>query len=88
MLNLTLTVHFRVPDLLLTTYHPKRNFIRRAIELEIRLAYFDRIQKTLPEPYQSPDAEALPDQAPGPDYEYEDPSKSIFLNLIMYASVT
>lgn len=62
-----------VPDLSLTNYHPKRNFIRRAIELEIRLAYFERIQKTLPEPYQSPEADALPDQAPGPEYEYEDP---------------
>ncbi|KAL5508487.1 CBC1 [Sanghuangporus vaninii] len=62
-----------IPDLQLTSNHPKRNFIRRAIELEIRLAYFDRIQKTLPEPYWAPDADALPEDAPGPEFTYDDP---------------
>ncbi|KAI5122169.1 hypothetical protein M0805_007067 [Coniferiporia weirii] len=62
-----------VPDLSLTSHHPKRNFIRRAIEIEIRLSYFDRIHKTLPEPYQAADAGALPDQAPGPEFDYDDP---------------
>lgn len=71
----------RVPDLSLTSHHPKRNFIRRAIELEIRLAYFDRIQKSLPEAYQAPEAEALPDQAPGPEFDYDDPRE---LHLIRY----
>lgn len=52
--------------------------MRRAIEVEIRLAYFDRIQKSLPEPFQNPDADALPDQAPGPEFDYDDPGKLDF----------
>ncbi|THH11263.1 hypothetical protein EW145_g774 [Phellinidium pouzarii] len=64
-----------IPDLSLTTHHPKRNFIRRAIEIEIRLAYFDRVQKSLPEPFQAVGADALPDQAPGPAFDYDDPLK-------------
>ncbi|KAA1465941.1 hypothetical protein DENSPDRAFT_830650 [Dentipellis sp. KUC8613] len=63
-----------IPDLALTPQHPKRVFIRRALELEIRLAYYDRILKTLPEPFQDPAAQAMADQAPGPDYEYDDPN--------------
>jgi nuclear cap-binding protein subunit 1 len=46
--------------------------MRRAIALEIRLAYYDRIMKTLPESYQDPAAGAVPAQAPGPNFEYED----------------
>jgi nuclear cap-binding protein subunit 1 len=53
--------------------HPKRVFVHRALELEIRLSYYDRILKTLPEPFQDPSTGAMPDQAPGPVYEYEDP---------------
>lgn len=68
----------RTPDLSLSSHHPKRNFMRRAIEVEIRLAYFDRIQKSLPEPFQNPDADALPDQAPGPEFDYDDPGKLDF----------
>lgn len=47
--------------------------MRRAIEFEIRLAYHDRILKTLPDVMQSPDAYTIPDQAPGPAHEYDDP---------------
>jgi hypothetical protein len=47
--------------------------MRRAIEFEIRLAYHDRILKTLPEVMQTPDAYTIPDQAPGPAHEYDDP---------------
>ena len=47
--------------------------MRRAIEFEIRLSYHDRILKTLPEAMQSDDAQTLQPQAPGPDYEYDDP---------------
>jgi nuclear cap-binding protein subunit 1 len=54
--------------------HPKRVFIHRALELEVRLSYYDRVLKTLPLPFQEPSAGAMPDQAPGPTYEYEDPS--------------
>lgn len=53
--------------------HPKRVFMRNAIEFEIRLSYHDRILKTLPEPMQNPDNRLLPSEAPGPDYEYDDP---------------
>ncbi|KZS92618.1 hypothetical protein SISNIDRAFT_412320 [Sistotremastrum niveocremeum HHB9708] len=62
------------PDLSLTFQHPKRAFIRRVLDLEIRLAYFDRIMRTLPEPFQSPSAGAMPEQAPGPEYDYGDPN--------------
>ncbi|KLO09925.1 hypothetical protein SCHPADRAFT_999939 [Schizopora paradoxa] len=64
-----------IPDLQLVSHHPKRNFIRRSIEIEIRLAYYDRIIKTLPEPYLGSEAETVPDQAPAPEYEYDEPSK-------------
>ena len=66
----------RVPDISLTVQHPKRTFIRKALALEIRLSYFDRILKTLPEPFQDPSALAMPDQAPGPEYDYDDPGMS------------
>lgn len=65
----------RVPDLALPRQHPKRVFVHRALELEIRLSYYDRILKTLPVAFQDPSNSAMPDQAPGPIYEYEDPSK-------------
>jgi hypothetical protein len=64
---------FRIPDLSLTIQHPKRAFMRRALEFEIRLSYHDRILKTLPEDMQAPDAHTIGEQAPGPDFEYDDP---------------
>jgi nuclear cap-binding protein subunit 1 len=68
-----------IPDLELPGLHPKRVFIRRAVELEVRLAYYDRITKTLPEVYCDPALAAIPAQAPGPSFEYEDLCK--FLDL-------
>ncbi|KAG6333085.1 hypothetical protein ID866_6009 [Astraeus odoratus] len=62
-----------LPDLALPESHPKRIFVRRAVEAEIRLSYHDRILKTLPEPMQN-DPNVIPTQQPGPDAEYEDPS--------------
>ncbi|KAG8950908.1 hypothetical protein FRC04_006972 [Tulasnella sp. 424] len=62
-----------IPDLDLPRCHPRRRFIQRAIELEIRASYFDRIKETLPVEYHDPQAYALPEEAPGPDYEYDDP---------------
>jgi len=62
---------FRVPDLELDPYHPRRTFIRRALELEVRLAYYDRILKTLPEAMQAPEALVMPAEAPGYDFEYD-----------------
>ncbi|KAG6889020.1 hypothetical protein C0992_006716 [Termitomyces sp. T32_za158] len=61
-----------VPDLALAMQHPKRAFMRRAVEFEIRLSYYDRILKTLPEPMQSPETLTIAEKAPGPYFEYED----------------
>ena len=63
----------RIPDLTLALEHPKRGFMRRAVEFEIRLSYSDRIAKTLAEQMQPPEAYVLPEQAPGPNFEYDDP---------------
>jgi nuclear cap-binding protein subunit 1 len=63
----------RVPDLALPMQHPKRSFIQRAVEYEIRLSYHDRILKTLPEAMHGPDVYIISEQAPGPDFEYDDP---------------
>ncbi|KAI0699826.1 cap binding protein 80-PB [Cytidiella melzeri] len=63
-----------VPDVTLTPGHPKRVFMRRAVDYETRLSYYDRIVKTLPEPMQNPDAGLVPSEAPGPDFEYDDPA--------------
>ena len=46
--------------------------MRRAVEFEIRLAYHDRILKTLPEAMQGPDAYTIAGTAPGPSFEYDD----------------
>ncbi|KAJ7590607.1 MIF4G like-domain-containing protein [Mycena floridula] len=64
-----------IPDLELAIEHPKRAFMRRAIEYEIRLSYFERVAKTLPEEMQKDGVHILPEQAPTPNFEYEDPSK-------------
>lgn len=56
--------------------------MRRAIELEMRLSYHDRVLKTLPEPMQT-DPNVIASQPPGPNFEYEDPCESTRL-----ASVT
>ncbi|KAF9645332.1 hypothetical protein BDM02DRAFT_3101505, partial [Thelephora ganbajun] len=64
----------RIPDLQLSSQNPRRSFMRKTVEYEIRLAYYDRIARTLPEDLQDPEAQIVPDQAPGPDYEYDDPA--------------
>jgi nuclear cap-binding protein subunit 1 len=69
----------RVPDLSLPVQHPRRAFMRRAVEFEIRLAYHDRILKTLPESMQEPEAYTIAREAPGPAYEYDDPGMSRFI---------
>jgi hypothetical protein len=72
---------FRIPDLPLTLQHPKRAFMRRAIEFEIRLSYHDRILKTLPPVMQEEDANVIAVQTPGPDFEYEEPCTSCPMTL-------
>lgn len=65
----------RIPDLSLAIEHPKRAFMRRAVEFEIRLSYHDRILKTLPEEMQAQEASVIASQAPAIDFEYEDAGK-------------
>ncbi|KAL0949059.1 hypothetical protein HGRIS_009157 [Hohenbuehelia grisea] len=62
-----------ISDLSLDTQHPRRAFMRRAVEFEIRLAYHDRIAKTLPPQMQDANAFVISDQAPGPKFDYDDP---------------
>ncbi|KAJ7067892.1 MIF4G like-domain-containing protein [Mycena amicta] len=64
-----------IPDLSLTVHHPKRAFMRRAIELEMRLSYHDRILKTLPTEMQAPESQTISEHAPGPRFDYDDPAK-------------
>ena len=60
----------------LVSRHPKRNFMRRAVEYEIRLSYYDRILRTLPEGMSESGAQVMPETAPGPEFEYEEPGAS------------
>lgn len=62
-----------VPDLELPTGHPKRAFMRRVVELEVRLAYHDRIHQTLPEPMLEKGAGVISDAPPEPVWSYEKP---------------
>ncbi|KAJ7929117.1 MIF4G like-domain-containing protein [Mycena leptocephala] len=64
-----------IPDLSLDIQHPRRAFMRRALEFEIRLSYHDRILKTLPAEMQAPEGHTIGEQAPGPNFEYDDPAK-------------
>ena len=77
---------FRLPDLSLPVQHPRRAFMRRAVEFEIRLSYHDRIMKTLPDSMQSSDAYIISEQAPSPAYDYEDISE-FFLSLSSQAKI-
>lgn len=56
--------------------------MRRALEFEIRLSYYERIAKTLPEPMQPADAYTLPEQAPSPNFEYDDAGSSFFAAMV------
>ncbi|PWY98642.1 hypothetical protein BCV70DRAFT_207421 [Testicularia cyperi] len=58
-----------IPDTALPAEHPKRAFMRRVVELEIRLAYYDRIKQTLPDEIQ---AASLPTEEPTPTFTYAD----------------
>lgn len=51
--------------------------MRRVVDYEIRLSYYDRVVKTLPEPMADPQAGVLPAQAPGPVFAYENPGMRI-----------
>lgn len=58
-----------IPDTSLPESHPKIVFMKRIVELEIRLAYYDRIKQTLPEEIQ---AVAMPREEPSPVFTYAD----------------
>ena len=58
-----------IPDTNLAATHPKVVFMKRIVELEIRLAYFDRIKQTLPDEVQ---AVAMPPVEPSPVFTYAD----------------
>ncbi|KAL0575354.1 Nuclear cap-binding protein subunit 1 [Marasmius crinis-equi] len=63
-----------IPDLELSVQHPKRNFVRRALELEVRLAYYDRIRRSIPDEMHPVEAHCIAAEAPGPNFEYDDPA--------------
>lgn len=65
----------RVADLELPTAHPKRAFMRRIVDLEVRLAYHDRILQTLPPPMLEEGAGVVSKDAPDPLWVYEQPGK-------------
>ena len=60
----------RIPDMDLPASHPKKAFMRRIIELEIRLAYHDRILDSLPEVMSRESSDVSP-AAPEPFWSYE-----------------
>ncbi|THU97737.1 ARM repeat-containing protein [Dendrothele bispora CBS 962.96] len=63
-----------VPDLNLAVQHPKRDFMRRSLELEIQAMHF-------------PDAYTIPEQAPGPNFEYDDPSRTISTTATTFTNI-
>ena len=65
-----------IPDLELPTAHPKRAFVRRVVDLELRLAYHDRILHTLPEPMQEESAGVISSLPPDPVWIYEQAGES------------
>ncbi|GAA5927562.1 Sto1p [Sporobolomyces koalae] len=56
-------------DMEVSDKHPKRVFVKRVIELEVRLSYYDRIKGTVPEVML--ETAIMPDDAPGPEYDYD-----------------
>lgn len=65
-----------IPDLELPAAHPRRAFMRRLAELEVRLAYHDRILSTLPEPMQA-NGLVISEEAPEPAWRYENASSDM-----------
>lgn len=59
--------------------HPKISFIRRIVELEIRLAYYERVKTTLPQEIQE---KVLGQVEPGPNFTYADESESPIATLM------
>lgn len=76
----------RAPDMDVSEKHPKRVFVKRVIDLEMRLSYYDRIKGTIPEAML--DTGIVANDAPGPEYAYDSPehahhsASTSFLRLI------
>lgn len=66
-----------IPELELPAAHPRRAFMRHVVELEVRLAYHDRILQTLPDPMLEKDAGVVSEDAPDPVWVYEDKSHTL-----------
>lgn len=64
--------------------HPKRVFVKRTIELEIRLSYYDRVKGTIPEIML--DTGVVPEETPGAEYAYESAGQSCLFALLLRAS--
>ncbi|KAE8211404.1 hypothetical protein CF327_g4840 [Tilletia walkeri] len=63
-----------VKDLDIPPNHPRRALIRRVLELELRLSYYDRIMDTLPAEMQEG---IFPDEEPSPAFTYEPQSHAL-----------
>lgn len=63
--------------------HPKKVFIKRVIELEVRLSYHDRVKGTIPDALL--EAGVMPEDAPGPEYAYEDSGSLFSLNSRLFS---
>ena len=71
----------RIPDLELPAAHPRKAFMRRIVDLEIRLAYHDRILESLPEPMTSEVDGIISAEAPEQNWPYADKGQSWFPNV-------
>ncbi|WVR04989.1 hypothetical protein IAU60_002001 [Kwoniella sp. DSM 27419] len=60
-----------ISELELPSSHPRRAFMRRVTELEIRLAYHDRILETLPDAMVADNAGVISSEPPEPFWAYE-----------------
>ncbi|SCV70543.1 BQ2448_3305 [Microbotryum intermedium] len=58
-------------DMEIDAQHPKRIFVQRVIELEVRLSYYERIKDTIPDSML--ETGVVAEAAPGPNYQYERP---------------
>ncbi|WWD15707.1 hypothetical protein CI109_100129 [Kwoniella shandongensis] len=59
-----------IPELSLPASHPRRAFMRQLAELEVRLAYHDRILETLPEAMSAEGAGVMSTEPPDPVWPY------------------
>lgn len=58
----------RIPDMQEGSKHPKRVFVARLIELEVRLSYHERVKGTIPEGLFN--TGVMTELAPGPEYAF------------------